>query len=74
MMDYLVSKLDDPIWLAITCVVTLFLIYYIIQWIRNSRNHRDSADGYAKGCLETISLGCLIPLTFMVILLTAAVW
>ena len=69
MMDYLVSKLDDPIWLAVTCVVALFVIYYIIQYFRSARNHRDSADDYAKGCLETISLGCLIPFTFIMLLL-----
>jgi len=74
MLNYVISKLNDPIWLTITCVIAIMLVYYIIQWIRSSRNHCDSADEYAKGCLETVGFGCFLPFTFIVIVAVAVAW
>lgn len=48
----------DIISSVIAVVFLLIIIYYLIQWMRASRNYRDSADDHALGCASTIGWGC----------------
>lgn len=63
----------DWIWIIITAIVVMFVLYYLIQWVRSVRGYSDSADDSVKGCLEAVGWGCMIPLTVVVLIATVAV-
>lgn len=61
----------DWVWLIFAAVLLVIVLYFLIQWVRSSnRGYSDSADDHAKGCLETVGWGCMIPVTVVVLLVT----
>jgi hypothetical protein len=59
-------------YLVVAILVALFMVYHLVQWIRASRNYRDSADDHTMGCLRVLDWGCLgcsLPVAVIVLLI-----
>jgi len=72
-MNLLSWNPSDPVWLTITVILGLLVIYYLVCWSRSSKRFSDSSDDYAKSYLEVISFGCIVPLGLMMIFMLVIV-
>lgn len=70
-MDTLVSFFSSRFGLVVAAIIVLVIIYYVIQWARATRNHRDSADDYFRGCLDLFNIGCWLPLSVLVLMVSS---
>lgn len=68
-MDTFLSFFNSPLGMVVAAIIILLVIYYLVQWVRATRNHRDSADDYFRGCLDVFNIGCWLPMSVLLLTL-----